>query len=214
VIIDKRPQHIYSLACWSELRDPAGHFVNLKDSQIGFKTQLRKRGGGDVSDAELHGAAPALQALANELEVVANYEFEKPVSVTQAVKPWAPRKSEHFNTQSPEGWDWPTECYLLRSERIWRILHEVTARTRKRDIDLSWHGSRVSLGGTFGMAMPISGLHEAFDPYHYPQPIVHEMLHAFGYPHGDEMRYRHGLALKRLRAFRWYVAEHPEYVGG
>ncbi|MCY2953914.1 MAG: hypothetical protein NTU53_18385 [Planctomycetota bacterium] len=62
------------------------------------------------------------------------------------------------------------------------------------------------------MAMPISGLHESSGSYHYPWAIVHEMLHAFRYPHGDEMRYRHRLAMERLRAFCWYVADRPESV--
>jgi hypothetical protein len=210
VVVDKRPR-IHQISWFADLRDSRGHVVNGRQSSIESKASLQRRDGTPVSPAELHGEADELRTLLTNLVAVIRYQLDdKPVEQTLPLAPFAQRQSEHFILHAPESWDWRAACYLAKCERIFRFTEEMTGRRHPRKVHVSWHASRVSLGGTFGISMPLSGLRDSFGWYHYPEPIIHEIHHAFGYPHGDAMRYAHKLVASRLREYRWYMADHPD----
>jgi hypothetical protein len=58
--------------------------------------------------------------------------------------------------------------------------------------------------------MPFGQLIENFDPYATPWALPHEMLHNFGYGHGERMKAAQEATKHKLELFRWYMADHPE----
>ena len=172
---------------------------------------LGERGGGPP--ASLAGDAQSLGALLPRLEAVVSYRFAGPaVERSLPLAAFVSRQSPHFRTHAPPAWQWQSQCYLAKCERLFLIIQDVTGRTHPKPIQVSWHTSNVSMGGTFGIAMKFGGLRDSFGFYGYPWAICHEIMHAFRFGHGDEMRFQHKLVMERLRAYRWYVADHPQEI--
>ena len=212
IVLHRRPS-LHQIVCFADLRDARGHIVDGEHSTIGLKSVLRVRGGRELGPKELLGEEETLRTLLATLESVIRYDLDgTPVERITPLTGLAPMTSEHFRLNAPAQGDWRGESYLMKLERIHRILEDVTGRSPKRQVHVSWHTTSVDLGGRGLMAMTLGGLRDSWGFFKYPWAIVHEMLHAFGYPHGDEMRFRHRLALERLRAYRWQLADHPEQV--
>ena len=60
--------------------------------------------------------------------------------------------------------------------------------------------------------MPFSTYLDCHDWFSHPWAIAHEMLHNFGYGHTHEMDRLDKDVQERMDHFRWFVADHPEYV--
>jgi len=58
--------------------------------------------------------------------------------------------------------------------------------------------------------MPFGELQTSFNFYDSPWALGHEMLHTFGYPHGDRMATMEGLVSTRYEQYRWFMADHPQ----
>jgi hypothetical protein len=148
-----------------------------------------------------------LRAVRYELDGGAAIDRVMPLSTASV-----PRASAHFSTNVPEGWEGRTDLYLAQCERARSILCNVTGRQPKERLTLTWRAANKAQGWTSGIIMVLGGLHDEKGLYDYPWALMHELLHAFGYPHGREMSLCHRPATERLRAFQWYVVDHPEYV--
>jgi len=213
VLLHRRPK-TWQIAWNAELCDPAGHFVDLKRSAIDWKAALQQQGDAPAPGS-LSGDPESLRALLPRLEAVVSYRLDGPATEARVrLEAFAPRQSPQFRTSSPPAWHWRTQCYLAKCERLYDIIQDVTGRKHPKPIHIGWHTSNVSLGGAGGIAMKFGGLRDSHGFYDYPWAICHEIMHAFRFAHGDEMRYQHKLVMERLRAYRWHVADHPEEMPG
>ena len=69
-----------------------------------------------------------------------------------------------------------------------------------------------AVGGGYSVTMPISTYLDSRDWFSHPWAIRHEMLHNFGYGHTHEMNRLDRDVQERMEQFRWFVADHPEYI--
>jgi hypothetical protein len=59
-------------------------------------------------------------------------------------------------------------------------------------------------------SFPFGGYDCNSDPFNEPQFLGHELLHTFGYHHGDEMTRLQQLVEFKFALYRWYMLDHPE----
>jgi hypothetical protein len=79
-------------------------------------------------------------------------------------------------------------------------------------IEIKWWFNNGAVGSYGGITMPFSELLDSHDWFEHPWAVTHEVLHGFGYPHGWELNRVDYIVQDMFENFRYYVADHPEYV--
>ena len=124
--------------------------------------------------------------------------------------------NRRFHTTAPPNWDLQAANYLSRAERVFHMIEDLEGKPSKHRVEVRWHnmdGTAWGCGPSGGNAyimMPFSGLKSSFNYYDSPWALAHEMLHTFGYGHGDKMNRMSNLVERRFDQYRWFMADHPE----
>ncbi len=105
-------------------------------------------------------------------------------------------------------------------ERCHALEREATGRRGPASINVNWrkntNNAKAMIGKQKGgqnrvwCSLPFRGYEKSDSPFNVPQFVVHEMLHTFGYNHGDEMRHLQQLVKSECSHYRWYIVDHPE----
>jgi hypothetical protein len=128
-------------------------------------------------------------------------------------------RSKHFQIDAFEFWPWESKNYLSKMERYYQIEHEATGRPGPESVNIDWRwnqsnakaiiGSARGGGKWLWLSVPFRGYETNRDPFTEPQFTGHELLHTFGYNHGDEMTAMQKRVEAKFADYRWYVIDHP-----
>ncbi|MCA9023187.1 MAG: hypothetical protein KDA74_23725, partial [Planctomycetaceae bacterium] len=202
---------------WADISliDPQGHILDRQKSTIDWKWEVQIRDGATPPKPPLTQAA--IQRLGNVTDTVllkADYQLDLPAELILSPERFVPRRSKHVSTTSPAYMNWRTSAYLAKVERS---LSEI-ALEREIPLDpsygvkLSWWLNGGAIGGHRGTTMPLSGMVGDFNWFSHPWAISHELLHGFGYGHDDDMNRTDAVIQRRFQEYKWFVADHPDFV--
>lgn len=202
---------------WTDicLIDPHGHIMDHQKSTIDWKWKVQMRDGNAPPKHPL--TQEAIQRLGNVTDTVllnAQYQLDQPEELVLSPERFVPRRSKQVSTTSPAYMNWRTAAYLAKAERS---LSEIAS---EREIPLSpaygvkliWWLNGGAVGGHGGTTMPLNGMTGDFNWFHHPWAISHELLHGFGYGHDDDMNRTDSVIQRRFLEYKWFVADHPNYV--
>lgn len=202
-------------AMWGvSVTDPDGQEVDTESSSFGFSASA-KLDAGDWTTANPLAEVPADADLTRRVQVRAEWALKEPVAVTLRPEPMVTVSSEHYALQAPRFWRFQAANYLTKAERIRRIEQVITGRPGPNKTSIYWrtnaHNALGSVGGEPARAwMPFYAL-ATYDWFGAPSMLAHEVLHNFGYHHGEEMTRLEGETEALFQEFRWYMADHPEW---
>ena len=183
-----------SLYSGASLVDSEGCEVDQEKSIIGWEVALRMNTGSELPKNPLE--SDAIEALGVPSETLAYqlrwewgsyHESESAPAALQKID------TGQFVIHVPPPWRRQTTAYLGYLDRIRNILMKKTGRDGPKQIVVRWrtntHKAKARVGGKNAwVSMPFEGLRKAGDPYTGPWFLIHELLHNFGYHHGEEMR--------------------------
>lgn len=208
------------LLCRVDLLDPGGHRLDVERRPGGFTWTARRRDGksipsGRVDEAERKQMGELSQALQFHIEWTWNGKHSCERSPTTFV----PAHSQHFRIVAVPAWQWQTWNYLAKVERYYRVLRAVTGRPGPASFRLDWrnntHNAKAIVAGAEGggkdiwCSLPFRGYENNHDPFNEPWFLGHELLHTFGYHHGNEMTQLQKIAEFQFARYRWHVVDNP-----
>lgn len=204
------------LVCGADLVDPQGYLVDKSESKIDWNVSVETPWGQVRRDVELTPAqVKLLRGPGRPVRVAVAYELEKPVSTTLTPVGFREYKALGFATSAPPHWGLQAVNYLAKVRRVFHSIEEYEMKPSKQRITVRWHNtSGTAWGGGHGITMPFRELADSFDHYESPWALTHEILHTFGYGHGERMKRATRAVEQKLRWFRWYMADHPELAPG
>lgn len=152
--------------------------------------------------------------LTHTLQAHASFRMETARAVSVRPEVFVKRQTEHFSTEVPPCHDWNTRTYLAKAEREFTMISLLLGRSlaANRRMPIRWWFNSGAVGGGYSVTMPISTYFNSRDWFSHPWAIAHEMLHNFGYGHTHEMNRLDRDVQERMEHFRWFVADHPEYL--
>lgn len=182
-----------SLYHGASLLDSEGCEVDQKESRIGWQATLRMKDGGELPKNPLE--PEAIEALGKPSETLAyqlQWEWGSQHATQAAPAPLQKIHTDIFVLHVPPPWRRQMFTYLGYVELIRTILIEKTGRGGPEQIDVRWrtntHNAKARVGGKHAwISLPFEGLRKAGDPYTGPWFLIHELIHNFGYHHGEEM---------------------------
>jgi hypothetical protein len=220
-----KPEDAKSL--WWEIimADSQNYLLDPAASNIDWKPSISLADGRPVP-SPLAGKLPfpfitakTIQRLGNLKETLvarANYRLESAESVSVQPESFVERQFAHGFTRVPPYRDWNTKTYLVIAERVLNLISAAVQKpvTAKYRTEINWWLSGCAWGGIGGswIKMPFDNFLHCQDWYGNPGAIVHEMLHNAGYGHRNEMNRVDRLVQHEMEQFRWYMADHPDYV--
>ncbi len=208
-------------AAW--LEDTGGHHLNHDQSKADFHSDLIRADGQPIPQNPLAaGALDPLRPLTEHFRVDVTYDLEAPVKETLVPAEPVELKTAHFVMQAVPGWEWRNRVYLLQAERAFELLKPISVYPASSQVKIGWlinkHRAR---GGWKGkrkgkkrgfINMPFYRYRQCVDVFAHTNFLTHEVAHTYGYPHGDAMNATVHEGERRFREFRWYAADHPEFV--
>jgi hypothetical protein len=202
----------------ANLYDAQGHMVIPDLSQIQWQRSIRT-----VSGASAPTGRPLtkeeeelLKAKLDPVLIDVSYVLDDSVSATLQPQKFVQYGNRRFHTRAPPFWEVQALNYVSRAERVFHIIEDLENKPSKHRVEVRWHAMNgtawgcAPAGGNAYIMMPLSGLKDSFNFYDSPWALGHEMLHTFGYPHGDRMGYMEGLVSARFEQYRWFMADHPQ----
>jgi hypothetical protein len=192
------------------------HIVNVYDQAAGVSSSIHRVDGKEVpSDRVDDATREQLGDLTQSLRVRLNWTWNGPQSREIAPRGYEDIRSDHFRIESVPLWPWQSRNYLTKLERARLILREITQRPGPRTFNIDWrhntHNARASIGGEDWVwcSLPFRGYEENHDPFSHPWFMIHEMLHNFGYHHGDEMGRLQNEGQFLFEVYRWHLIDNP-----
>jgi hypothetical protein len=138
--------------------------------------------------------------------------------------------SEHFSIATPPMWKFKARQFLSCLEAIRLLTIKNTGRRGPASFRVDWRSNGDSAKSIVGspeggaqdiwMSFPWWTFDNFWDPFTEPwfgngDPYVcHEMLHTFGYHHGDEMSQLEWRAEAQYRSIRWRIADTGHWIVG
>lgn len=209
---DPRAKRLWAHIC---LRTPQGRVLNPKASKIGWKSSVVMRDGSPLPKYPLtQEARHRLGDLSDTILLTASCQLDKPIKYAIAPVTFTPAKSPHFRTQVPAYMQWRVAAYLSKAERSLAGIAAVREKPIPQNytVNLRWWLNYGAVGGRRAITMPLRNMIGDFSWFTHPWAISHELLHGFGFGHTWQMARADGLVQDRFGYFRWYVADHPEFV--
>jgi hypothetical protein len=204
----------------ADLLDPNGQDVDIYSKDSGVKWSIIRNDGKKLADDVIDndyikqlGKLP--QALTVTMQWTWGQQRSQPIPVEECIT----LRSEHFKLQGIPFWAWESRNYLSKMERYYQIERTATGRPGPASIDVNWrenqNNAKAMVGGLGGGAqwmwysVPFRGYEDNHDPFNEPTFVGHEMLHTFGYNHGDEMAKMQHEVEGIFADYRWYIQDHP-----
>lgn len=195
------------------LCDPAGHVADASKSDIHLQTLASLDKDPWTADSPYKGVDTAkLNDLRNRLRLKLTSDLSEFKEVAIVPEPFVTVKSQKFSLRVPGSWTFRGKNYLAKLERLNNAGRRATDRPGPAQVNINW---RINFndawavvgnkdGGDRGiwMSMPVSGLADD-DLFKEPWAMCHEMMHNFGYPHGEEMNKAIEKSLYNFELYRW-----------
>ncbi len=203
--------------------DPGGHTLDLKASKVQHTRKLVRVDGEPLPPNPLTpGSLDLLRPLSEHFRVEVSYTLGETVEASLVPEEPVEMKSRHFTMQAVPGWAWRSQMYLLRAERAYELLKPISVNPGSSQVRIGWltndhrarggwRGKRVGAKRGF-INMPFLRYRQCFDAFGHTNFLTHEVLHTYGYAHGDVMRAAQREGERRFREFRWHVADQPNFV--
>ena len=199
------------------LVDPQGQVLDTAASEISWRPNTLLTNGRPVPEPPL--SAESLAVLGDPLETVelmATYEWREPTEVSVSPLAFIPLESLRYTSAVPAHMQERMRAYLDKAERVYRaieLVRGIPGRPGHR-INVRWWLNSGAVGVHGSITMPIIGMSESFDWTSFPWALAHESLHAFGYPHGDELDRIDRGAQREFSRQTWRIEDDPGYVPG
>jgi hypothetical protein len=199
------------LVCDADLYDPQGCLVDHRESIIAWEVSIETPWGPVGRDVQLTpNQVETLKSSAQPVLVVASYCLDKPASAKLAPVGFRDYSILGFKTSAPPYWGVQAANYLAKARRVFHCIEQYEGKPCKHGLEIHWHNlAGIGWGGGSSITMPFDQLGGNFDHYASPWALVHEVLHTFGYPHGERMSEADRAVSEKLECFRWYMADHP-----
>lgn len=206
-----------------DLLDPGGHRLNIYQKNCGVSWTARRTDGnaipnGRIDDNERKRVGEPARAIRVKLDWTWNGNQSREISPEAFV----PLRSERFQIATVPAWAWQSCNYLSKLERYYRVLRAVTGRPGPASIKVDWrnntHNAKAIIGRASGggkdiwCSLPFQGYERNEDPFNEPWFMGHELLHTFGYGHGDEMTQLQKRVEFEFSRFRWYMVDNPRVM--
>ena len=145
------------------------------------------------------------------------YDTPQTISV-RAGSGWVDRRTEHFDLNAPAVLDSRAQIYLQSLERVREILIRITGRPAPTLFPVFWKSNlnNIATSGigrnngsndNIWMIYPYNYLQDC-EPLREPAGLlVHEMLHSFGFEHGDEMSRLQAIGQAEFDVMRWQAVD-------
>lgn len=194
------------------LMDAGGREIDVEASSIGWKATVQTGDGAAAPDAKQVLTEPQIKALNGSVVGLAEWDWGGKQQYEGTAVPFAKWRSDNFTLFAPEAWRHRAITYLGYLESVRRACLAESGRGGPKHTEIRWrlntHNAKAIVGGRHPwMSMPWRGLIQAEDPYKRPWFMTHEMVHTFGYHHGEEMDRVISLCNKSTNAARWLPAE-------
>jgi hypothetical protein len=204
------------------LTDPAGHILDVRRSEPKPKMTASLDDGPESSELVLAlweeggGAEEHDAKLPPRVRVTVTWDGIDGQPRTERLTP-AVRSmvtSDHFSIRAPAARAQQARAYLAKLEQLLTIERELTGRRGPSHVVVQLHTTRSGGMGLMGkpagggrtwMRIPHTQFDNDDDPFATPPTVAHELLHNFGYPHGDDIKRfqhlaRHVFSLNRGKA--------------
>lgn len=201
--------------------DPGGHVLDVSRSDCRVQTTAQLVNGQPVPFGPLDSVQK--EQLGNPRDTVRikiDWIWKEPQSRQLVPESFQEVCSQHFRIFAVPFWRYQTTLYLAQLERCWVANRAVTGRPGPNFTRVDWrhnsHDARALIGRAEGgqtdlwMSMPFVGYENCMNPYEETVFMKHEMLHTFGYGHGEEMDRMEQLAGVHYRLYRWYLVDNPQ----
>lgn len=202
---------------WWELTlaDAQNDLLDVKSSKLNWEPRLTTPENRPVKTARLLAEdVRQLGNLTDTLLAKASFRMDSRRSVSAHPEVFVKHQSSHFSTKVPPYHEWNTRTYLSKTERELSLISLTLGKPldANRRMAINWWLNTGAVGGGYSVTMPISDYFDSRDWFGHTWAITHEMLHNFGYGHTHEMDRLDRDVQERMEQFRWYVADHPEYI--
>jgi hypothetical protein len=202
------------------LVDSAGRNVDVYEKNSGVKWSLARVDGKPVPTGVVEEEQRReLGDLAQSLKATVEWNWGKPMTRTIAPQGFVEVRSAHFKLEAVPSWTWETRNYLSKMERYFEVERAATGRPGPASINIDWrmntHNAKAIIGGAKGggqwlwMSLPFRGYEDNHDPFPEPWFVGHEMLHTFGYNHGDEMARMQRTVEANFADHKWRMVDKP-----
>ncbi len=200
---------------WTEvsLIDSQGHVLDLAASEVDWRAEVRSREDWPLPEPPLDDEAVALLGDPTQsLDLLLRYRWLEDHELTLTFAETVPVEHGRFRTLVPAYLEDRAHAYLGKAQRVYRFIEEFRGKRGGPDhsIELKWWlhpGGAVAAFGS--ITMPVRAMTEVWDDYDLPWALTHEMLHAFGYPHGPELDRVDGGAKALFTRWRWRMEDDP-----
>jgi hypothetical protein len=213
------------------LTDAGGLIFDSNNSQPNFRTELFFAPG-KQDPVPLQGHMPGSGGFTSDSVLArVHYTYGGRAITSECRGEGAVRVySEHFSIATPPMWKFKARQFLSCLEAIRVLTINNTGRPGPASFHIDWRGNGDSAKSIVGS--PEGGAHDIWmsfpwwtfdnfwDPFSEPwfgngDPYVcHEILHAFGYDHGNEMSQLEWRAEDQYRSIRWRSAETGNWIVG
>lgn len=205
-----------------DLLDPGGHRLNVRAGNCGVTGTAARADGKPLPDGPLdEEQQKSIGDPTRSVRVGIQWTWNGPQSRELSPEGFVPLRSEHFRLEAIPAWIWRSQNYLSIFERLYLHERAVTGRPGPSSVAIHWRknaGSaaagigRAKGGQHLGCSMPFPAYERCNDPFVAPWASAHELMHTFGYNHGEEMRSAVDPSGSLFTRYRWHIVDHPEAV--
>ena len=202
---------------------------DTKLAEIDFATKLIRIDGGEMpanpswlTEAWVRQNIKDTDKMEQYFKVKLSYKLHgKKIEADVPLKKFVTWKSERFALEAPLEWEGRARAYLDKAERVLDLCNPVPLNGDKRKIpkftklfwtNNDWAGYSIGYPSYKRIQMGIFDLRRRQDLYQILGLFVHEVLHAYGYPHGGP----HNHWIRTLEDYfmqhRQWMVDHPEYM--
>ena len=204
----------------ADLLDDGGLNADIYPKETGISWTLHDVHGTPIRDGLYANAeVTAVGDVPQKLRCDMRWTWGRTFARTIPVEPYTNVRSEHFLFSAVPAWDWETRNYLTKLERYYRVEQKATGRAGFASSQIYWRDHTYNAkalvgnpgGGDSGLwcSFPFRGYEDNHDPFTEPQFVGHELLHNFGYEHGDAMAGMQAEVERLFADYRWYMQDHP-----
>ncbi|MEA2711050.1 MAG: hypothetical protein QOF78_3651 [Phycisphaerales bacterium] len=202
------------------LVDSDGRNVDIYAKTSGVKWSLARLDGKPVPKGVVEEPERReLGELTETLKATIDWQWDKPMTQTVAPEGFVELGSARVRIEIVPFWTWEAQNYLSKIERYHQVERAATGRPGPASINIDWrantHNAKSIVGGAKGgghwlwMSLPFRGYEDNHDPFSEPWFVGHEMLHTFGYHHGDEMSRLQKLVEANFADHKWRMVDKP-----
>jgi len=197
------------------LVDQAGHILDVEKSNIGYRQSAFMADGSDVPTDALTGEQLKERGdPAKAIRVRVSWKLAEPEEYELKPRAFVEYKNGLASTKLPRGWEWPACTYLAKTNRAHRIIKDYGCKPVPKTVPVNWEAGGAAHGkvGRGGISMPFGRIISTRDWFASVFHLEHELLHNFGFHHGEAMSQTQKVVMETFRQYVWVEEDDPSWT--